>query len=411
MKTNGFDVERIRADFPVLERMVNGHPLAYMDNGASAQMPRAVIETGTEYRSRYHANIHRGVHTLSQEATEAYEATRELVRAFIGAADQREVVFTGGTTDSLNLVAQCWGNTHLKPGDVVLVSEMEHHANIVPWDLVCRRTGARMVKIPITDSGEVDQDAYAMLLAADSVKAVCITHVSNALGTVNPVRHMADLAHAHGAVVVVDGAQAVPHAAVDVQALDADFYAFSAHKMCGPTGIGVLYGKMEHLKGLPPYRGGGDMILSVSFDSGIRYNAIPHYFEAGTPPIEQGIQLGAAIRYLTAIGMDRIAAYEQELLAYATEKLLAIPQVRLVGTAPHKAAVISFVIDGVHPHDVGTVLDDLGIAVRTGHHCAQPVMERFGVPATTRASFAFYNTRAEIDRLADGVREVIRLFQ
>lgn len=403
------DLTSIRNDFPILQRRVNGHALAYLDNAASSQMPSQVIRAYTDYHETYHANVHRGVHTLSQEATEAYEGARDKVRAFINASDRKEVILTTGTTDSLNLVASSYGDTFLQKGDVILISNLEHHANIVPWMQLAAKKGLEVKVIPITESGEIDREAYVSLLSP-KVKVVAVNHVSNALGTVNPVKWMAEEAHSIGAVIVVDGAQAVPHMSVDVQDLDCDFYAFSGHKMCGPTGFGVLYGKESLLKTMPPYRTGGDMILSVSFDK-ILFNTLPYVFEAGTPPIAAGIQLGAAIDYLTSIGMDTIARMEHDLLLDATRKLSVIDGLRIIGTAPEKAAVVSFVLDGIHPHDVGTMLDEDGIAVRTGHHCAQPVMERYGIPATTRASFAFYNTTEEIDRLVASVHKTIELFR
>jgi cysteine desulfurase/selenocysteine lyase len=403
------DITSIRNDFPILQRKVNGHALAYLDNAASSQMPSQVIRAYTDYHEQTHANVHRGVHTLSQEATEAYEGARDKVKTFINAADRKEVILTTGTTDSLNLVASSYGDTFLQKGDVILISNLEHHANIVPWMQLAAKKGLEVKVIPITESGEIDREAYVSLLSS-KVKVVAVNHVSNALGTVNPVKWMAEKAHSIGAVIVVDGAQAVPHMTVDVQDLNCDFYAFSGHKMCGPTGFGVLYGKESLLKTMPPYRTGGDMILSVSFDK-ILFNTLPYVFEAGTPPIAAGIQLGAAIDYLTSIGMDTIAKMEHDLLVYATEKLSVIDGLRIVGTAPEKAAVVSFVLDGIHPHDVGTMLDEDGIAVRTGHHCAQPVMERYGIPATTRASFAFYNTTEEIDRLVASVHKTIELFR
>jgi cysteine desulfurase/selenocysteine lyase len=403
------DLTSIRNDFPILQRKVNGHALAYLDNAASSQMPAQVIRAYSDYHERYHANVHRGVHTLSQEATEAYEGARDKVRAFINASNRKEVILTTGTTDSLNLVAASYGDTFLQKGDVILISNLEHHANIVPWMQLAAKKGLEVKVIPITESGEIDREVYVSLLTP-KVKLVAVNHVSNALGTVNPVKWMAEQAHSIGAVIVVDGAQAVPHMTVDVQDLDCDFYAFSGHKMCGPTGFGVLYGKESLLSTMPPYRTGGDMILSVSFDK-ILFNTLPYVFEAGTPPIAAGIQLGAAIDYLTSIGMDTIARLEHDLLVYATERLSIIDGLRIVGTAPEKAAVVSFVLDGIHPHDVGTMLDEDGIAVRTGHHCAQPVMERYGIPATTRASFAFYNTTEEIDRLVASVHKTIELFR
>lgn len=403
------EVASIRNDFPILQRMVNGHALAYLDNASSTQMPTQVIRAYTDYHEQTHANVHRGVHTLSQQATEAYEGARDKVKAFINASDRKEVILTTGTTDSLNLVASSYGDTFLHKGDVILISNLEHHANIVPWMQLAAKKGLDIKVIPITESGELDREAYVSLLTP-KVKVVAVNHVSNALGTVNPVKWMAEEAHSVGAVIVVDGAQAVPHMSVDVQDLDCDFYAFSGHKMCGPTGFGVLYGKESLLSTMPPYRTGGDMILSVSFNE-ILFNTLPYVFEAGTPPIAAGIQLGAAIDYLNSIGMDTIARMEHDLLIYTTEKLSTIHGLRIIGTAPEKAAVVSFVLDGIHPHDVGTMLDEDGIAVRTGHHCVQPVMERYGIPATTRASFAFYNTTEEIDRLVASVHKTIKLLR
>lgn len=398
----------IRKEFPILNRIVNGHVLAYLDNAASSQMPQPVIDSYNNYYRTMHSNVHRGVHTLSQQATDAYEGARDIVQSFIHAKSRNEVIFTTGTTDSINLVASSYGGTFLKEGDVILVSNMEHHANIVPWVQLAKKLKLDLKVIPITESGELDMTAFDSLLTSH-VKLVAVNHVSNALGTVNPIKELTQKTHAVGAVIVVDGAQAVPHMRVDVHDLDVDFYAFSAHKMCGPTGFGVLYGRESILSKMPPYRTGGDMILSVTFDE-IKFNTLPYIFEAGTPPITQAIQMGAAIDYLMGIGMDTIADIEHQLLVYATDRLSKIDGLRIVGTAPHKAAVVSFVLDGIHPHDVGTMLDEEGIAVRTGHHCAQPVMDRYNIPATTRASFAFYNTTEEIDRLVDAVRKTIGVF-
>jgi cysteine desulfurase/selenocysteine lyase len=395
------DVEAIRRDFPVLERTVHGKPLVYLDNAASSQRPRAVIDAMTRYYETTHANVHRGVHTLSQEATDLFEGAREKVRRFINARSTKEIVFVRGTTEAINLVAQSFGRPRFGPGDEILVSWLEHHANIVPWQLLCQQTGATLKVAPITQSGEVDFDAFAALLSP-STKLVAIAHVSNALGTVVPVQRFLRAAKARGVPVLLDGAQAVPHLKVDVQALDCDFYAFSGHKMCGPTGIGVMYGREALLREMPPWQGGGDMILAVSFEKTI-YNDLPYKFEAGTPAIADAVGLGAAIDYLETLGMERIAAAEHELLAYATERLSAVPELRIVGTAPEKAAVVSFTLGRVHPHDLGTILDGEGVAVRTGHHCAMPVMEFYKVPATARASFSFYNTRAEIDRLVEAL--------
>ncbi|HSN72401.1 MAG TPA: cysteine desulfurase [Steroidobacteraceae bacterium] len=395
------DVERIQRDFPVLDQQVNGHPLAYLDNAASSQRPRQVIDAIRRYYERDHANVHRGVHTLSQRATDAYEGAREKVRRFINAGSTREIVFVRGTTEAINLVAQSWGRANIGRGDEILISYLEHHANIVPWQMLCEATGATLRVIPIDRRGEVDFAAFERLIG-ERTRLLALAHVSNALGTVVPVERFIKTAKAHGVPVLLDGAQAVPHGSVDVEALGCDFYCFSGHKMCGPTGIGVLYGRAEMLEQMPPWQGGGDMILAVSFDKTI-YNELPYRFEAGTPNIAGAIGLGAAIDYLNGIGMDTIAALEESLLDYATERLTALPGLRVIGTAAQKAAVVSFAVDGVHPHDLGTILDAEGIAIRTGHHCAMPVMDFFEVPATARASFAFYNTPAEIDRLASAI--------
>lgn len=400
--------ERIRKDFPVLEREVNGHPLVYLDNAASSQMPLQVSERLDRYHRNEHANVHRGIHTLSQEATEAYEETRMKVRDFIGAGSEEEIVFTTGTTDSINLVANSFGSLHFSDGDEILISEMEHHANIVPWQMIARRTGALIRVIPVNDLGEIDMEGYARLLGSRT-RMVAVGHVSNALGSVNPVTEMTRMAHDAGAAILIDGAQAVPHQPVDVQETGCDFYAFSAHKMCGPTGIGVLYGKAERLEEMPPYRGGGDMIDRVRFEK-TTYNVAPYKFEAGTPPIAAGIGLGAAVDYLETIGMERIAEREGQLLDYALRKLKSIEGLRLIGEAPRRAAVISFLFGELHPHDIGTILDKRGVAVRTGHHCAQPIMERFGISATARASFSFYNNEEDVDRLVDGLKYVETFF-
>lgn len=401
-------LSHLRKDFPVLDQQVNGYPLVYLDNAASMQMPKQVIEVFERYHSTTHANVHRGVHTLSQRATDMYERVRETVRGFIGASSIDEIVFTYGTTDALNLVAFTYGKANIQKDDVILVSEMEHHANFVPWYMIAREKGAKMIKIPITDAGDIDLDAFDDLLALNP-KIVAVTHVSNALGTVNPIRLIADKAHKVGAVVVVDGAQAVPHMQVSVQDLDCDFYVFSAHKICGPTGVGVLFGKYDILESMPPFRGGGDMIRTVSFEE-VTYNDVPFRFEAGTPAISQVIMMGAAIDYLQAIGMQNIRDHEYALLAYATQRISELPGIRIIGTSENKASVLSFVMDGVHPHDIGTILDNQGVAVRTGHHCAQPVMERYSIPATTRASFAFYNTYEEVDALIDALKSVREVF-
>jgi cysteine desulfurase/selenocysteine lyase len=402
-----FDVERIRRDFPILAREVNGYPLAYLDNAASAQRPQAVIDAEARYYSEIHANVHRGVHTLSQRATEAYESAREGVRRFIGAASTREIVFVRGTTEAINLVAQSYAHPRLGPGDEILITWLEHHSNIVPWQLLCGQTGATLKVVPINHAGEVELASFEALLSPRT-RLVAVAHVSNALGTILPVREIIALAHARGIPVLLDAAQAVPHLRVDVRELDCDFYAFSGHKLYAPTGIGVLYGRESLLEEMPPWQGGGDMILKVSFE-GTTFNALPHKFEAGTPNIAGAVGLGAALDYLEAIGMERIAAYEHELLDYATQRLAGVRGLRMIGTARHKATVLSFVLDGIHPHDIGTILDSVGIAIRTGHHCAMPVMDFFQVPATARASLAFYNTRAEIDRLVvalENAREV-----
>ena len=402
------DVQRLRADFPILRLKVNGKPLAYLDNGASSQMPQPVMDRLTRYQTQEHSNIHRAVHYLSETATAAYEDARAKIQRFINARESREVIFTRGTTDAVNLVMHGFGRAFLKEGDEIIISQLEHHSNIVPWQMLRDEKGIKLQVIPCNDAGELLIDAYEKLFNART-KLVAITHVSNALGTVNPVKQMIAMAHGHGVPVLIDGAQAVPHLAIDVQDLDCDFYCFSGHKMFGPTGIGILYGKAVLLEKMQPYQGGGDMILSVTFDK-TTYNALPYKFEAGTPPIAAAIGLGAAVDYLNEVGMDNIAAWEHELLAYATGQLEALPGVRIIGTAADKAAVLSFTIAGVHPHDVGTILNEDGVAVRTGHHCAQPVMQRFGVPATARASFAFYNTFEEIDQLVAGIRRVQKMF-
>jgi cysteine desulfurase/selenocysteine lyase len=402
------EVQAIRQDFPILDLQVNHKPLVFLDNAASSQMPSAVMSRWQHYHSAQHANIHRAVHYLSETATAEYEAARQKVQQFIGAAEAREIIFTSGTTESINLVAHSYGRSTLQAGDEIILTTLEHHSNIVPWQMVAEACGAKIRVVPINDQGEVDVDAYRCLFNAKT-RIVGLTHVSNALGTINPVREMVAIAHQHGAVVLVDGAQAAPHLALNVQELDCDFYVFSGHKLCGPTGVGVLYGRAALLEAMPPYKGGGDMILTVTFER-TTYAPIPAKFEAGTPAIGAVITLGAALDYLSNIGMDRIAAYEAQLLRCATNRLAAMPGVRLIGTATHKAAVLSFTVDGVHPHDLGSLLNDDGVAIRTGHHCAQPVMQRYGVAATCRASFAFYNTEAEIDVLAESVARVQQLF-
>lgn len=404
-----FDVERIRADFPVLARRINGHALAYLDNAASSQQPAAVIDAVAGYARAHHANVHRGVHTLSQEATALYEGAREKVRRFVNAASVSEIVFVRGTTEAINLVAQSHGRARLAAGDEIVVSQLEHHSNIVPWQLLAAQTGAKIRVVPIDRQGVVDFDAYLQLLGPRT-RIVALAHVSNALGTVLPIARFVAAARERGIVSVVDGAQAVPHLPVDVQAIGCDFYAFSAHKMYGPTGIGVLYAREALLAAMPPWQGGGDMILTVSF-AGSTWNDLPYRFEAGTPNIGGAVGLGAAIDYLASVGQARVAAHEQELHDHATARLSAVSGLTLVGTAPAKCSLVSFTVEGVHPHDLGTVLDAHGIAVRTGHHCAMPVMEFFGVPATTRASFGLYNTHGEIDALHDALQDAIRMLR
>jgi cysteine desulfurase / selenocysteine lyase len=399
-----YDPQKIRANFPILYQRVNGKPLVYLDNAATTQKPRVVIDAITQYYEANNANIHRGVHYLSQLATQKYEDSRETVRRFLNAAEASEIVFVRGATEGINLIAQTLGRSRVRPGDEVLITAMEHHSNIVPWQILCEEKGATLRVAPINDAGELILDEFARLLGTRT-KIVAVPHVSNALGTVNPLRQMVELAHRHNTVVVVDGAQAVPHLAVDVRALDCDFYVLSGHKLYGPTGIGVLYGKSGLLNAMPPYQGGGDMILSVTFEK-TTYRKIPYKFEAGTPDISGVIALGTAINYVTELGLDRIQTHERDLLRYATESLAQIPGIRLIGTAKEKAGVLSFVMDGVHPHDIGTILDQEGIAIRTGHHCAQPVMERFGIPASARASFALYNARQEVDALVRGIEKV-----
>ena len=398
----------MRRDFPILGRKVNGKRLVYLDNAATSQKPKTVIRAISRYYEEENANIHRGVHFLSAQATEAHEAARQSVQRFVNAADARDIIFVRGATEAINLVAQSYGRVHVDAGDEVLITAMEHHSNIVPWQILCEEKKAHLQVAPIDDRGELLLDEFEKLLGPRT-KIVAVTHVSNALGTVTPLCNMIELAHAHNVPVLVDGAQAAPHFSVDVQALDCDFYAFSGHKIYGPTGIGVLYGKAALLENMPPYQCGGEMISSVTFEKTI-YNKLPFKFEAGTPDIAGAIGLHASLQYLTNLGMDNVAAHERELLAYATEAVGAIPGVRLIGTAKEKAGVLSFVLEGVHPHDIGTVLDQEGIAVRTGHHCAQPVMDRFGIPATARASFAVYNTRGDVDSLVQGIRKVREVF-
>lgn len=405
---SSFDVESVREDFPILHQEVHGRPLAYLDSAASAQRPAQVIDAVAEYYRRDHANVHRGVHALSQRATEAFEGARLKLQQFINAASSREIIFTRGTTEAINLVAQSWGRANLGAGDEIVITHMEHHANIVPWQMLCEQTGATLKVIEMTPSGEIDLESARRTIGPET-RLLAFTHVSNALGTINPVAELVQLAKSVGALVLLDGAQGVPHMRVDVQALGCDFYAFSGHKMFAPTGIGVLWGREEILKAMPPWQGGGDMILAVSFDK-TTYNELPWKFEAGTPNIAGAIGLGAAVDYLEKIDFSGAAAWEHELLEYGTSLLEGIDGLKIIGTAPHKAAVISFSLEGVHPHDIGTIVDHAGVAIRTGHHCAMPVMDYYGVPATARASFAFYNTRAEIDRLAAALRQAKEVF-
>ncbi|HSN69427.1 MAG TPA: cysteine desulfurase [Thermoanaerobaculia bacterium] len=403
------DLSRFREDFPILGRKVHGKPLVYLDNAATTQKPRAVIDRISRYYAEENSNVHRGVHHLSEVATDAFEKARDTVRAFLGAAEAAEIVFTRGTTEGINLVARSYAAPRLGEGDEILITAMEHHSNIVPWQLICGEKRAHLRVAPIDQRGDVILDQFEAAIT-DRTRLVAVTHVSNALGTVNPLKRMIEIAHARGVAVLVDGAQAVPHIAVDVRDLDADFYVFSGHKVFGPTGIGALYGKRALLEALPPYQGGGDMILSVTFEK-TTYTEIPYRFEAGTPDIAGAVGLAAALEYVTGIGLDRIAAWEDDLLAYGTSRLLEVPGLRLVGTAARKASVLSFVLEGVHPHDIGTILDQEGIAVRTGHHCAQPVMKFFCVPATARASLAFYNSREDVDALVRGLGKVIEVFR
>ncbi len=404
----GFDAAAARRDFPVLRARVHDRPLVYLDSANTCQKPQAVIDAERRVYEEYYSNVHRGVYELSRRAEEAFEGARTRLQRFVGAADRREIVFVRGTTEAINLVAQTFGRAHVGAGDEVLITGLEHHSNIVPWQMLCEQAGARLRVAGLDDAGQVRLDEFERLLGPRT-RLAAVAHVSNALGTVNPVKRMVELAHGRGVPVLVDGAQAAPHVRVDVRDLDCDFYCLSGHKMYGPSGVGVLYGKAARLEAMPPWQGGGDMILSVSFEK-TTYNHIPYKFEAGTPNIAGVVALGAAVDYLEGLGLARVAAYEHELLEYATRALQTLPGLRLVGTAEHKAAVVSFVLEGVHPHDVGTVLDLEGVAVRTGHHCAQPVMERFGLPATTRASLALYNTRDDIDALVAGLRKVQEMF-
>jgi len=403
-----FEADSIREDFPILKQLVYGKPLVYLDNAATSQKPTAVIDAMTHYYSTDNSNIHRGVHLLSERATQQYEEARVKAQHFINAAAPKEIIFTRGTTEAINLVAGSYGRANVVSGDEVLISAMEHHSNIVPWQILCEEKGARLRVAPINDDGELILEEFPKLLT-ERTKIVSLAHVSNALGTINPIRAIVEIAHRHNVPVMIDGAQAAPHMKLDVQELNCDFYAFSGHKVFGPTGIGVLYGKASLLDAMPPYQGGGDMIASVTFEK-TTYNTLPYKFEAGTPNIAGTIGLGAAIDYVNQIGVERIARYEQELLDYGTDALSQIPGLRLIGTAKDKAGVLSFVLEGVHPHDVGTILDREGIAIRTGHHCAMPVMDRFGIPATARASLAFYNTKEEIDALVAGIHKVKEVF-
>jgi cysteine desulfurase/selenocysteine lyase len=403
------DVKKIRADFPILKEKIHGKPLVYLDNGATSQKPQVVIDALNRYYSTGNSNIHRGVHFLSERATEAYEVARQKIKGFVNAQSEQEIIFVRGTTEAINLVAQSYGRSFLHEGDEIIVSAMEHHSNIVPWQMLCEQIGARLRVIPINHDGEVVLDEYRRLLG-DKTKLVSVTHVSNALGTIVPVKDIVRLAHERNVPVLLDGAQAVPHLQVDVQKLGCDFYAFSGHKLFGPTGVGILYGRAELLDKMPPYQGGGDMISLVTFEK-THYNVLPYKFEAGTPHIAGGIGLGTAIEYLAGLDWERVAAHEHDLLSYATSALSSIDGLRIIGTAKEKAGVISFVFDHIHAHDVGTILDQEGVAVRAGHHCAMPVMQRFGVPATTRASFALYNTRDEIDVLVRGIQRALKVFR
>jgi len=406
--TCAIDIQKVRADFPILRQEVHGKPLVYLDNAATSQKPRVVIEALTRYYERSNANIHRGVHYLSERATEDYEAARGIAAGFLGAAQSSEIVFVRGATEAINLVAQTFGRTRVGAGDEILLTTMEHHSNIVPWQMLCQEKGARLRVAPISDSGELLLDEFEKLLGPKT-RLVAVTHVSNALGSINPIRQIVAMAHDRGVPVLVDGAQAVPHLRVNVRELGCDFYAFSGHKVYGPTGIGVLYGKAELLEAMPPYQGGGDMISSVSFEK-TTYNRVPFKFEAGTPHVAGAIGLGVALAYVNSLGLENIGAHEHALLEYATAAVSAIPGIRLIGTAREKAGVLSFVMEGVHPHDIGTILDQEGIAIRTGHHCSEPVMQRFGIPATARASFAVYNTFEEVDALVRGIEKVREVF-
>ena len=405
---NPLDVEKLRQDFPVLHQEVNGHPLVYLDNAATSQKPQCVIDALVNYYATENSNVHRGVHTLSQHATDDYEAARSKVRRFINAAEDHELIYVRGTTEAINLVAQTYGRQNIGAGDEIIITGMEHHSNIVPWQILCQETGAVLRVIPFNDNGELLLDEYEKLLNPRT-RLVSVVHQSNAMGTINPMEAIIEQAHARGIPVLVDGAQSIPHIPIDVQKLDCDFFAFSGHKLYGPTGIGILYGKSELLEQMPPYQAGGEMIRSVTFEKTL-YNILPHKFEAGTPNIAGSIGLGAAIDYVEDVGMERIASYERDLLDYGTDRLTRIEGLRLIGTAREKGGILSFTLGDIHPHDIGTILDSQGIAIRTGHHCAQPVMQRFAIPATARASLAFYNTRAEIDTLVEGIDRVLEVF-
>ena len=406
-ETEIIDLQKIRSDFPILSREVNGKPLVYFDNGASSQKPQQVIDVISHYYEYEHSNIHRGIHTLSQEATNAYEDARKTLQHFINAKHDHEVIFTAGTTGSINLVASSFGKKYLKEGDEIIISTMEHHSNIVPWQMICEEKGAILKVVPINDEGEFLMEEFNDLLS-DKTKLVAVTHVSNTLGTINPVKEIIEKSHANGALVLIDGAQSIPHTKVDVQELDCDFYVFSGHKMCGPTGVGILYGKEDILNNLPPYQGGGDMIKTVTFEK-TTYNSLPHKLEAGTPNIAGGIGLAAAAKYMNEIGIDKIEAYEHELLIYATQQIKQIDGVRIIGEAENKASVLSFLVDGTHPSDIGMIVDKLGVAIRTGHHCTEPLMDRFGIPGTARASFAFYNTIEEVDIFITALKRAIKM--
>lgn len=402
------DIPSLRDDFPILQQEINGKPLVYLDSAASSQRPQAVIDAMVRYEQEDHANVHRGVHQLSQRSTDAYEGARSRIRASLNARSDSEIIFTRGTTESINLIAASLGQIRLGPGDEVVISQMEHHSNLVPWQLICEKLGARVVPAPITSKGEIDREGFTACLS-NKTKIVALGHVSNALGTINPLRELIDEAHAAGALVSIDGAQAAPHLRIDVQSLDCDFYSLSGHKMYGPTGIGVLYGKQSLLDEMPPYQGGGEMILTVSFDE-ITYNTLPHKFEAGTPNITGAIGLGAAFDYINAVDFEALAAHEHALLEHATEEVMKLPGARVIGTAQNKASVLSFLLDKIHAHDLGTIVDQEGVAIRTGHHCAMPIMNFFGVPATARASFGLYNNHDDVERLAEGLNHALEIF-